>query len=266
MAKQIRVALSGSGFRLPAHIGALQAIDDAGYEVVEICGTSGGAIVAAMYASGMQIHDMINIALTYDWSKILHLDFWSGISKGGYCSGSDLLNFLMINSSKKTFSDLKMALKIVSSDLLTEKEVVFSSGNVPDMPVALAARASSSIPFVFVPVGYKNWLLVDGGCCNNIPVNHLTVDKVPRLGIYLTSEDPVIPEKYAGIVTMAERVVDMMLASNEAAHADDAAGATIVRIPTDYAGSLDTKMPRDIRQRLINDGYNLTMRSLLKKG
>lgn len=56
--KPIRVALSGSGFRLGAHIGALQAIEDAGYTVIELAGTSGGSIVASLYASGVPLDVM----------------------------------------------------------------------------------------------------------------------------------------------------------------------------------------------------------------
>ena len=55
MMKPIRVALSGSGFRLGAQLGALQAISDAGFEIVQIAGASGGSIVAALFASGMSL-------------------------------------------------------------------------------------------------------------------------------------------------------------------------------------------------------------------
>lgn len=68
MSNRIRVALSGSGFRLGAHLGALQAIVDAGYEVVELAGTSGGSIVSAMFAGGMKLADMHELCMQMDWS------------------------------------------------------------------------------------------------------------------------------------------------------------------------------------------------------
>jgi NTE family protein len=61
-----------------------------------------------------------------------------------------------------------------------------------------------------------------------------------------------------------ERVVDLMLAANESAHNDLAehTGATIVRVPTGDAGSLDRDMSPEVRQRLYDDGYASTMMAL----
>ncbi len=264
MNKPIRVALSGSGFRLPAHIGALEAILEAGYDIVEICGTSGGSIVAAMFASGMSIDTMKRLALTQDWSKMLSFEFWAGVRNGGYCSGNALLNFLSKHTAGITFGTTKVPLKIVASDLLTEKEVVFSKAITPTMPIALAARASASIPFVFVPVHYMNWLLVDGGCCDNMPADQLLIDGTVRLGVYLVSKDPAVPIEKIGLITMAEQVIDLLMASSEDAHSEDAriTGATIVHVDTSYAGSLDTHMPLAVRQRLIQDGHDQIAQAL----
>ena len=260
MAKSIKVALSGSGFRLPAHIGALAAIEDAGYTVSEIVGTSGGAIVASLYACGMRPADMKKLAMGYDWSSILHLDLWSGIRKGAYCSGSDLFNFLHRYTNGRLFGSLKIPLKIIASDIRSESEVCFSIEQNTLMPIALAARASASIPFVFLPVQYNDYVLVDGGCCNNIPVSHLSPGGL-RLGVYLVSNDAVVKGEM-GLMQIAGRTIDLILAQSEDARIDASRASTIVRIPTSYAGSLDTKMPVSIRQRLVNDGYNMVSKML----
>ena len=254
MANFIKVALSGSGFRLPAHIGALAAIEDAGYTVSEIVGTSGGAIVASLYACGMRPSDMKKLAMNYDWSSILHLDLWSGVRNGAYCSGSDLYNFLYKYTNGRLFGSLKMPLKIVASDIRSESEVCFSIEQNTLMPIALAARASASIPFVFLPVHYNDYVLVDGGCCNNIPVSHLSSGGV-RLGVYLVTDDSAIQGDMS-LMQIAGRTIDLILAQSEDARIDASRASTIVRVPTSYAGSLDTKMPLAIRQKLYNDGYN----------
>jgi NTE family protein len=252
---KIRLAFSGSGFRLGAHIGALKAVLDAGYDVVEVAGTSGGSICAALFAAGMPIVDMVELVSTMDWSPLLTFDPWSGLRNGGYCSGDKLLAFLHGKTGGKTFAELSIDLKIIASDLGGEKQVVFSKATTPDMPIALAARASASIPFVYTPVKYQGMTLVDGGCCDNLPADALTVDAAPRLGVYLLSDDP--PAQSMDLATMAGRVIDLMLASNEDLHVASAekSGARIVRVETAYANSLDRNMPAAIRQRLFDDGY-----------
>jgi predicted acylesterase/phospholipase RssA len=94
MTKPIRVALSGSGFRLGAHLGALQAIADAGYEVIELAGTSGGSIVASLYASGMPLDVLKELCMTLDWSPMMSFSPWALLTKQSFCSGNALLQFL----------------------------------------------------------------------------------------------------------------------------------------------------------------------------
>lgn len=266
MSKPIRVALSGSGFRLGAHLGALQAIVDAGYEVVELAGTSGGSIVASLFASGMTLAAMREMCMTLDWSPMMSFSPWALVTKQAFSSGNALLQFLEKLTDGKTFADLDIELKVIASDLLTEKEYEFSKTSTPTMPIALAARASASIPIVFAPVPYGEVLCVDGGCADNLPASNLTVDDVPRVGIYLESDDaPLLPGAY-GLKTLAPRIIDLLLASNEASHIalDTKDGATIVRVPTGYASSLDRNMPASTRQRLYDDGYTYTQ-SMLEK-
>jgi len=264
MKKPIRVALSGSGFRLGAHLGALQAIEDAGYEVIELAGTSGGSIVASLYASGMSLADLRQLCMTMDWSPMMSFSPWAFISKQAFCSGETLLDFLTKQTEGKTFADLSVDLKVIASDLLTEKEFVFSRATTSDAPIALAARASASIPIVFAPVAYGDALMVDGGCCNNVPASVLTADYAPRVGIYLESDDSALKPGSYGLATLAPRIIDLLLASNEDSHValDTKNGATIVRVQTGYASSLDRNMPTAIRQRLIDDGYATTKAAL----
>jgi len=264
MSKPIRVALSGSGFRLGAHLGALQAIADAGFEVVELAGTSGGSIIASLFASGMPLEVLSHLCMSLDWSPMMTFSAWTLITKQSLCSGDVLLQYLGNLTDHKTFADLDVDLKVIASDLLTEKEFLFSKATTPDAQIALAARASASIPVVFTPVPYQNVLCVDGGCCDNIPASALTVDDVPRVGIYLESDDaPLLPGAY-GIATLAPRMIDLLLASNETSHVelDSKNGAQIIRVPTGFASSFDRNMPAATRQKLYDVGYAATAASL----
>lgn len=262
--KQIRVALSGAGFRIAGHTGALKAITEAGYTIPQIAGTSAGSIIAALYATGMTIAEMEHLALTQNWSSLLTCDPFSGWLHNGWCSGDNLFNWLADHTNDATFSDISVDLKIIAADLVTESEVVFSRATTPNMSIAEACRCSASIPFVYAPVCINGMICVDGGVCDNMPADHLTVDDIPRIGIYLTADDAnLAPGKY-GLPTLAGRVIDLMLASNELAHIGDATltGAKIVRIPTGFAPTLNTNMPLAMRQRLIDVGYSTTKAAL----
>jgi NTE family protein len=262
--KPIRVALSGSGFRLGAHLGALQAIEDAGYEVVEIAGTSGGSIVASLYASGMTLDGLRQLCMTLNWAPYMTFSPWAILTRQVLCTGNALLDFLTRQTAGKRFSDLAIDLKCIASDLVTESEFQFSRHNTPDMSIALAARASASIPIVFAPVEYGAGVYQDGGMCDNIPVSDLTIDAIPRIGIYLQSNDPPLLPNKRSIIDLAPRMIDLLLASNEAAHVhlDTKNGALIVPVETAYASSFDRNMTLAIRQRLFNDGYAATKTAL----
>lgn len=127
-----------------------------------------------------------------------------------------------------------------------------------------AARASASIPIVFAPVNVAGGLMVDGGTCDNMPVSDLTVDAMARVGSYLVSDDDPLPPGSYGFAALAPHIIDLMLAACEATHLalDSLNGAKIVRVPTSYASSFDRHMAIATRERLYNDGYEMTRRSL----
>jgi NTE family protein len=266
--KPIRVAFSGAGFRIPAHVGALHAIADAGYAPIQVIGTSAGSIVGALYACGMKLDDMETLALTHDWSNIMS---WSPLSifKLGFSSGNNLLAFLNEHTGGKKFSDLGIDFAAVTSNLTTNTRFMFSKETTPDASVALAVRASASIPYVFAPVVYDGKTMMDGGMVSNIAADSLTMDEVPRLGVQLVSQDaPLRPNVPIWIGELSMRIIDLMLSACETAHVTAAqqAGATMVFCDTSYAGTLDRKMPLATRQRLLKDGYNSTRAALVKAG
>ncbi|PFH29162.1 patatin-like phospholipase family protein [Burkholderia sp. JKS000303] len=264
MSKPLRVAFSGAGFRIPAHIGALQAIVDAGFAPIQIYGTSAGSIVGALYACGMSLADMKALSLTYDWSGMMSFNPLS-IFRMGLCSGSRLLDFINEHTGGKKFRDLAIDFAAVTSDLTNNARFTFSKANAADVPVALAVRASASIPFIYEPVRYQGMLLQDGGMVSNIAADSLTVDDVPRVGIQLVSNDlKLTPNGTLTFTGLAMRDIDLMLSACESAHvtAAQAAGAKMVFIDTSYASTLDRHMAVATRERLYDDGYRETATAL----
>lgn len=96
---------------------------------------------------------------------------------------------------------------------------------------------------------------------NNIPVDRLVVDDVPRIGIQLVSKTKPLGAGMHGILDIAPRLVELMLSAQEKTHVDlgRAEGAKIAWVETGYVDGLDRNMSRADRQRLMADGYAATM-------
>lgn len=267
--KPIRVALSGSGFKFPAHVGALMAIRDAGFTPVEYAGTSGGSIVAALAACGLNLDALRVMTLTRDWSDMLTFDVLTALRLKGYCSGNALLDWITDQTMHATFNDLNVPLTIMSSDASIETGFEFSHKTTGSTPIAFAARCSACIPVVYAAVPFQGAVLQDGGLVNNIPVDKLVVDSVPRLGIQLTSKTaPLQKGGRLSIIDLLARDVNMMLSANENTHVDldEHEGAHFAFIETGYANGLDRNMSREIRTRLYSDGYKGTAAALRALG
>src|SRR5471030_1502009 len=110
----INTAFSGSGFKFPAHVGALSALLKAGLIPEEVAGTSGGSIVAALYACGHDIDSLVELTMNNDWSSMLTPtpSSWPGIS---WCNGNNLHEWLLQMTEEKTFIELDHDLTVIAS-------------------------------------------------------------------------------------------------------------------------------------------------------
>lgn len=263
---KIRVALSGSGTKAPAHVGALAAVEDAGYEIVELAGTSGGALCAGLYACGMGAKSIYDLVMTMDWTPLMAISPWSILTGKGYCSGNALHAFMTEHTGGKTFAEISVDLTIMASDVSSEVPYRFDRQLTPDIPVALAGRASASIPIVFAPVLIGEAVLMDGGMVVNLPVDLLTVDSLPRIGIELTAKCEPLKPGHHGLNKIVPHLIDLMIESTEDAHIQigKLKGAVVAQVETGFASSLDRKMAYDTRQRLYNAGYAETAAALVK--
>ncbi|MCE5207183.1 MAG: patatin-like phospholipase family protein [Chloroflexi bacterium] len=162
----IGLVLSGGGARGLAHIGVLRVLESAGVPVDYLAGTSMGGVIAAGYAAGMSSYDLEREALAATRKRhMLHLAD-PGLPNGGLIRGRRIFEFFQQEFGEKTFSDLRIPLALVTVDLKTHQEVVLREG-----PLALAVRATTSLPGLFMPVEMNGWRLVDGGVLNNLPID-----------------------------------------------------------------------------------------------
>ncbi len=191
---KVALVLSGGGAKGIAHIPLLQALDSLGIVPDLVIGTSMGGVVGGFYAVGYSGDSIKEIALAVNWSELLggdislddvsmeeksefkrHLvdfDIVEGKPKvnSGLLKDQKLREFISSHTypvvSVKDFDELPIPYRAMTTDIIHGEEVLLDEGSL-----ALAMRATMSIPAIFEPVPYNNTLLVDGGVMNNFPVD-----------------------------------------------------------------------------------------------
>lgn len=138
------------------------ALEKHGIKPDYVAGTSIGAVIGALYCSGVSPEYMRRLVVTTEWQDLI--DFT--IPKTGVIAGNKFEKYMQELTNNKRFSDLSIPLRVVATDIQNSHKVVFSEGNV-----ALAVRASISIPGVFRPVYIDRHELVDGGLVDPIPLD-----------------------------------------------------------------------------------------------
>jgi NTE family protein len=236
--KKIGLALSGGSALGLAHIGVLQWLEEHRIPVDFIAGTSMGAIVGGLYATGKDGQAIQRFAAGVDWEaafapsvRFRHLayrrkedrrDFPStiefGVGRGlklpagvsaGHGAALAISRFAASYDQLDSFDQLPTPFRCVATDLKQGREVIFSRG-----PLTMALRASMSLPALFAPVETDGMMLVDGGLLNNLPV-----DVVKAMGaeivIAVALEKPPDEQQYYSLLGVAGRSISIMIAANE---------------------------------------------------
>ena len=191
---KVALVLSGGGAKGLAHIAVVQTLDSLGIVPDLIVGTSMGSIVGGLYAMGYSGDEIAKIASDANWDELLggdiSLEDVSVEEKSEYkkyliemdiVDGKPKLNTSLLRDQNlreflsettfpvyniTNFDELSIPFRAIATDIVNGKEVILKDGSL-----AVAMRASMSIPSIFQPVEYKNTLLVDGGILNNFPVD-----------------------------------------------------------------------------------------------
>jgi len=187
MKKNVALVLSSGGARGCAHIGAIKALDRNGYKITSVAGTSMGALVGGIYATG-QIQQFEEWISSLDIKEVLKLTDFS-ISKKGLVKGKKVIDKIKQIVPDRNIEDLSIPFCAVATDIIEGTEAVFAEGNLYE-----AIRASISIPTVFQPVKIGNRYFVDGGLTNPIPVNRVRRYKGDLL-VVVNVSSPVPYEK-----------------------------------------------------------------------
>lgn len=168
--RKAALVLAGGGARGIAHIGAIEELINQGYEISAVSGTSMGALVGGMFASG-HLEQFKEWMCALDRYKVFSLvDF--ALSSEGLVKGDRIMRAMKELVPDMQIEQMAVPFAAVAADLATGREVVLDSGGLYD-----AIRASISIPSVFRPVKRDGMVLIDGGTVNPLPLNR--VRRVP---------------------------------------------------------------------------------------
>ena len=195
-APKIGLVLSGGGAKGLAHIGVLKVIDSLGIKIDYVAGTSMGAIIGALYASGYTGNQLDSIFREVDFNRLINddlpraskafyertnsekyavtlpfenfkIDLPSALSRGQNTYG--LLSRLTLHvNGISDFDKLPIPFFCIATNIETGKAVVLDKGNL-----AQAVMASGALPSLFQPVLINGEVLVDGGVVNNYPIDEL---------------------------------------------------------------------------------------------
>ncbi len=160
--KKVGLALSGGAARGFAHLGVLKALSESGIPIDCIAGTSAGSFAGGAFASGMSVAEITEMSKKVSWLAIGNLAF----STQGLLTNEPMGRFITKHFPQTRFEDLPIPFAAVAGDLETGREVVLKDKG----DLALAIRASCSIPGIFVPIEIeKGQKLVDGAIVSSLP-------------------------------------------------------------------------------------------------
>jgi len=166
MDKKVALALASGGPRGFAYIGAIEELQERGYEISSVAGASAGSLVGGIFAAG-GLDAFRDWLYALDPMKVVSLMDFS-ISRNYLVKGEKVINAIKERVPNVNIEDLPIPFCAVATDLHTGEEVIFREG-----PLFDAIRASISIPSMFRPVRWQGRTLVDGGMVNTFPLNRV---------------------------------------------------------------------------------------------
>jgi len=274
-APKIGLALGEGGRRFYIHIGVLKALENEGIKLDYIAGTSIGSLIGGLYALWEDIDKIEQYLLSLNFDKyymtpredvkLENIDetpfivFYADISKDeidvqllkGLMDGKILRDEIDQFTNRASFEyDLKIPLKVITTDLITGKKVVIDKGRISN-----AIAASMSVPGLSIPFEFEDKMLVDGGLMEPVPVDtvrEMGADIVIGVNLRDIQKDtiPVINN----VVSILHRSIFIMLGelNNISVNKAD------IVIKPHYRGTLSTDMEKEIKIQLIKLGEEET--------
>ncbi len=202
--KTVALTLGSGGARGYAHIGAIEVLEERGYDIIAISGCSMGALIGGIYGAGkMQAYkDWVTGLGQFDVLKLLDVT----LNAVGAIRGEKVFSVVREMLGDTRIEDLPIAYTAVATDLLGHKEIWFQEG-----PLDQAIRASIAIPGLVTPVVLNGRVLVDGALLNPLPI-------IPTISAHA---DLIFAVNLSGEDDTCRRIPDAMFNTPEDGETDE---------------------------------------------
>lgn len=218
----------------------LEVLAQEGVPIAAIAGTSGGALVGALYAGGIEPAELVRRAATLRWRSFAQPAF----SAQGLVSSRPIADTLRRWLGPVTFKDLRLPFAAVASDMMTGERVVLTEGDV-----ATAVQASCSLAVVFTPTTINGRLLIDGGYSSQIPVRAarapLGAEYVIAVDVNVNAIADVAPPRH--MVGIAVHMAALWCRKNATEELQSADG--VIGVDARGIGLTDLRRARDLLER-----------------
>jgi NTE family protein len=162
MKKELSLALGGGGIKGFAHIGVLKRLEELGYSIKSIAGTSAGGLVGALYCAGYTPDEIAEMVIHFDQRSMFSFQ-----NEGpGLLNLNSITQILVKKLGNITFKDLKIKFACTAVDIKTGREYVFCQSSVVD-----AVLSTIAVPGAFPPKKMDGKEFVDGAVMDPVPVN-----------------------------------------------------------------------------------------------
>lgn len=163
---KVALVLSGGAARGYAHIGAIEALEERGYEITSVAGCSIGALIGGMYCAG-RLKELTSFCETLDIREIFHLTDWK-FTRRAVLGGKAFSHRLRAIVPDTPIEDFKTSFTAIAADLDTHAEVVLNEGSLLQI-----ISTAVTVPLIHNPVKASRHIFVDGGVANIMPLNRV---------------------------------------------------------------------------------------------
>jgi len=214
MQYRLGLVLSGGGIRAVAQAGVLAALAEEGIAPDCISGTSAGALVGALHATGRTPLEIVDFFAQRSPFKLTNF----ALRKPGWLDTDKIVADFRHSFPDDSFAALDRRLFVTATDLVRARVEVFAAG-----PLIRPLVASSAVPFAFTPVAIDGRLFADGGILNNFPVEPLLGLCDTLLGIHVSPLPRLAARELGSSLAVAQRAfeVGMFHASQRQFHRCD---------------------------------------------
>ena len=253
---KVGLVLSGGGARGAAHVGVIKVLEELRVPIDFIAGTSMGAIVGGLYANGMSGAEIEAVVTTLDWADAFRDqidredrsfrrkrddDLYLVKAQAGFNGGEitlptgilagqkvDLIlkSLTLSASNVSDFDKLSIPFRALATDIVTGRPVVIDSGDL-----AMAMRASMSLPAFFTPVNIDGNLVVDGGIANNLPIDaarNMGADVIIAVDISTPLKER---EELTSVISITDQLSGFLTRRNTEAQIGTLSGEDLLILP-----------------------------------